>query len=232
MARSFTLAQLRTKVRERADIENSTFIDDTELNGYISASYARLHELLVQSGIAYFESEQTITTVAGTASYALPAAYYATIGVDFQRSTGQYLPLRRIMVQERNMFPASAADRSFAYRIVGSNVVLYPTPSAVQTYRHLYVPIATNLSADGDTVDGIAGWEELIINDAARKCLAKEESDTSAIEREIARDEARIENARLSRYLADTHRIARVNESDLLSDPDSLVPWEFYAFGR
>jgi hypothetical protein len=214
MARSFTLLALRTKVRERADIESSSFISDTELNGYISASYAVLYERLVLSGLAYFESTENLTAVAGTASYAISATHMSTIGVDWQRASGKYEPLRRLMPKERDNFPESSHP-AVGYMLVGQNIVLYPTPSAAATYRHVYVPAPADLTTDGQTVDGVSGWEEFIVNDAARKCLMKEESDTSAIERELDREIDRLEQARLHRYMADTPRITDDDEGEV-----------------
>ena len=49
------------------------------------------------------------------------------------------------------------------------------------------------MAADGDSLDGVNGWEELVVLDAARKALLKEESDTSGVEREIAMLVGRIE---------------------------------------
>lgn len=224
MARSFTLAQLRTKVRQRADIESSSFISDSELNGYISASYAVLYERLVLTGIAYFEATETLNIVAGTASYAMAASHMSTVGVDWQRAAGKFEPLRRLMPRERNMFPEPAHPAS-GYMLVGTNIVLYPTPSVSATYRHIYVPAPADLSADGDLVDGVSGWEEYIVNDAARKCLLKEESDTSAIEREIDRNLARIEEARLSRYIQDGPRITWDEGDDFLGEDHLNDRW-------
>lgn len=217
MARSFTLAQLATKVRQRADIENSTFVSDTELYGYISASYAVLYERLVLSGLAYFESTETVSAVAGTSSYALHATHMSTVGVDYQRASGKFEPVRRLMPRERDYFPEPSPVAA-AYRIVGTNLVLYPTPSIAATYRHIYIPAPADLTSAATSVDGVSGWEEFIVNDAARKCLLKEESDTSALEREIARDLDRIEEARLNRYAADGPRVTWEEDDDFMID--------------
>lgn len=226
MARSFTLAEIRTRARQRADMQDSTFVTDSELNGYISASYAVLYERLVLSGIAYFESTQTINVVAGTNLYALPSNHMSTVGVDWVRSSGKFLPLRRLMVRERDTFQ-EPAERAVAYRLVGNSIQLYPDPSSAQTYRHIYVPAPADLTLDTDTVDGVSGWEEFIVNDAARKCLMKEESDTSALEREIDRNLSRLDEARLNRYVADAPRIGDEDDRDFLDDYEGGVEWHW-----
>ena len=46
---SITLAELRTQARNRADMESSEFVTDTELTDYINSSIAELHDILIQS---------------------------------------------------------------------------------------------------------------------------------------------------------------------------------------
>lgn len=224
MARTFALSTLRTAVRRRADVENSTFLTDAEINTYISASYCELYDLLIKSGLNYQRSTQTPTIVAGTQSYALPADYYGTIGVDYQLDSTQWVTLPEIMVHERNYLPVSGGSRSLAYEIAGSNLILYPAPaSASQVYRHLYIPAPADLTSDGTTIDGVSGWEELVIVDAAIKCLSKEESDTNHLERERARLTGRIEEAALNRAWSTARRVSRVEDiqDEIVADPAS-----------
>jgi hypothetical protein len=70
---------------------------------------------------------------------------------------------------------------SLRYRLQGSNIVFEPSPSNNLSIRLTYVPRFTDLSSDTDTFDGINGWEDYVIIDAAIKMLAKEESDVSTL---------------------------------------------------
>lgn len=214
MARTFTLAQLRTKARERADMVGSLFVTDSELSGYVSASYCELYEMLVKSGQHFFESTQAIATT-GTGTYALPSDYFGTLGVDYQSSSTTYTALYPLMVQERNNFQPTTGSQAMAYRIVGSNIILYPTPPTGQAYRHLYVPCPSDLTSDAQTVDGVSGWEEFIVIDAAIKCLAKEESPTGHLERERERIKARIEEAAEIRAIASPMRVVDVQTAPM-----------------
>jgi len=139
MARTFTLVQLRTKARERADMVNSSFITDSELSGYISASYAELYDILVQSGLVYFTpTMQTITSVSGTENYALPADYYGTVSVS-RKEGNNYVPIGEYMITERHEYENSSAGDSVAYSPQGTNLSLLPAPSGGE-YRHMYIP--------------------------------------------------------------------------------------------
>jgi len=219
MARTFTLAQLRTKVRERADMVNSTFCSDSEINGYINASYTWLYDILVKSGLGYYaESTQSITA-SGAATVNLPADYYATLGVDYQAGADRWVELFELMPQERNRYGVgTAGDQALGYRITGTTITFYPTPASGQVYRHIYIPAPTNLSGDSDTVDGVSGWEELIVVDAAIKCLQKEESNTVPLERDRERLMARIEEMAENRALNTPRRVVDVYGDAV--DPD------------
>jgi len=197
----------------------STFVTDSELNGYISASYADLYDTLVRTGLAYFETTATINAT-GVETYSLPADHYATIAVDYRIDTTTWEPLREYMIRERHLYENQGAGYAEAYRVVGTNISLLPVPASGRVYRHRYVPAPANLTSDATNVDGVSGWEEWIVADAARKCLQKEESDTRTIERDLARLQARIEEAAENRAIAEprprptrrhleTHRLER-----------------------
>ncbi len=216
MARTFTILQLRTRARERADMVNSTFITDSELNGYISASYAELYDILIQSGLVYFTPTTQTITATGVETYALPAGYYGTVRIDRVEGSS-YLPLVEYMITERTNYENNGTGLAAAYSIQGSNVSLLPVPSS-GTYRHIYIPAPVDLSdttlyPDSTTIDGVSGWEEFIIVDAARKMLQKEESSTIALERDLGRLKERIEEMAQNRAWASPRRVTDVQSS-------------------
>jgi len=187
MARTVTLATLRTRVRQLADLENSAFVSDTELTDKINEAITELYDLLVRAaGDEYYATTSSITTTAGTAAYALPATFYKLCGVDWTNPpSGGTATLEPYTLLARNMFTGEANGWSFyqrpRYRLNRTNINFIPTPDAGQAITLHYVPTPTALSADGDTFDGIDGWEKLVVYTAAIECLIKEESDPSAL---------------------------------------------------
>jgi hypothetical protein len=190
---------------------NSSFVTDSELNGYLSASYAELYDLLVQSGLIYYTPTSQTITGNGSETYALPTDYYGSVQVD-RLSGGDYFPLSEYMITERYKYENLGGD-ALTYSPQGSNMSLLPAPSG-GTYRHIYIPAPVDLTAASDvtTIDGVSGWEEYIIADAARKMLQKEESSTTAIERDLTRLRARIEEAAQNRAWATPRRVTDVND--------------------
>jgi hypothetical protein len=211
MPRVFTVGQLATRIRERADMVNSTFITEPELRGYISASYAELYDVLVKSGLAYHEKQHDYTTDSG-ATYALPSDYYGTIGVDYHQDASRWVSLPELMPQERNRHQELGTGQALGFRIVGQSLVLLPTPPAGQEYRLIYVPCAVDLDSDAQTIDGVNGWEEYIVWDSVVKCLAKEESSTQTAERNRQRVLERIEEAAENRALSHPRRVVDAYE--------------------
>ncbi len=188
-----TLSSLRTRVRARADMKNSNFVEDSELNQYINSSYQELYDLLVASFEDYYTAAPTSFTVSsGSNTYDLPSDFYKLRGVDFSTDGSNYYTMQPFDFANRNNFNNSVGVLSGyqfqnKYRIVGDKLYFTPEDSAAGSYRLWYVPRATTLASDSSTLDGINGWEEYVVVDAARKCLAKEESDTTFL---IAEKEA------------------------------------------
>lgn len=192
---TITLAQLRTQSRQRADMENSRFVTDTELNSYINNSVAELHDILAEAyGSEYFVINVEIPIVSGTPSYDLPdgtlysaaPAFYELKGVDLKLDNQSYINIRPFNFNERNRF----GDFSFwdiagvtnvRYRIVGNQIMFSPQPDRNATVRLWYVPPATVLAADDDTLNDFNAYSEYVIVDAAIKMMQKEESDVTVL---------------------------------------------------
>lgn len=189
MALTVTLADLRTQVRQRADMENTTFVTDSEITGYINSAIADLYDVLTSKVEDYYTISASVVTNGTSDSFALPADFYKLVAVDYQLS-GLTQPMEKFNFQDRNRFIYNA--QVIRYRIIKNNILFKPVPSA-QTITVWYVPAFTALVSDSDTFDGINGWETYVVLDAAQQCLAKEESDVSAIVTEKAQVMAKIE---------------------------------------
>ena len=196
MARTRTLAQLRTQVRQAADIENAAAWTDSELDQHINDSIADLHLVLVECYEDDYTEAQSISTVAGTSSYALTGA--GAVGVVKVRSVEvlagtDYVPLVRWNFADRFLYESPGSGRPVAYRLIGKEAItLSPAPDAVYTVRVWLVPPPVALSLDADTYDGVSGYERYVVCDAAIKVGIKEESDVRALVGERERMLAKI----------------------------------------
>lgn len=221
MARTVTLLQLKTQSRLRADKVGSSFIQDSELVGYINNSACELYDLLVGAyGNDYFLKSNSFSTVGQTESYNLPTDFYKMTGLDYLISSDNVLTLRPYQFNERNKYRIGTYWNAIIgaagprYKINQSTISLLPVPDGVYNLKLWYVPACPTLALDTDTFDGINGWEEFIIIDAAIKMLQKEESDTSLLEKQKIMIMGRINQMAENRDAGQSFRITDVSNLD------------------
>jgi hypothetical protein len=185
---TFTESDLRTRARRRADMENSTFVSDAEIQDYLNSSISELHDFMVKSYEDYFVSEQTYNAPIATGGANLPDDFYKALGVDYN-SGGITSTLRAYSFTERNIYntPYAAIDRLAEpmYKVEGSKIKLIPTNSQSGTITLYYVPLPTQFSSTVTEIETIIpGYEEYVVVATAIRMLMKEESDTRQLELE------------------------------------------------
>lgn len=217
---SVTLATLRTRVRERADMVGSSFVGDTAtgLDSWINEGHQKLHGMLVEAmGEEYVSTSTALNTVAGTSTYALPAGFYKLYGIDLTYQGDTYA-LQPYMRAERAAYQQEewTLRGPPRYSLVGGNLKLQPTPQSVMAGTIFYAPEATVLASGTDAVNYPNGWEKYVVLYAAIQALLKEESSVNALKQELAEVEREIERAKESRDFAFPKSVV---------DIDMVDPW-------
>lgn len=161
--RTVTLQDIRLDCRDRADMPRARLVSDQNLDRYINDSVARVYKMLVAArGQDYYMKDQSFTTDGRNPSqYALNSDFWQLVNVTATDGTFRRT-LRPFTMKER--------ARWQEYAVPAGLVVTYS-----------YVPAPDRLTDPDATFDGIAGWEEWVVLDAAMKMLEKEETDTSAM---------------------------------------------------
>jgi hypothetical protein len=221
---AITLLQLRTQARQRANMENSTFVTDGEFNTYINLSISELYDMLCSKSDAdYNISSSTFTTVTNQDSYNLPVDFYRLRGVDLLIDPLRPVPLKRFEFAERNSIdPQFYGVVDIRYRLRGDKLTFTPTElMGGQSMRIWYIPLPTQLSADNHTLNGYNGWEELVIVKTAIKALVKEEQDTSQLTYEYEQLKLRLEQAMDSR---DSASPSRITDNERYFYPYDIAP--------
>lgn len=176
--------------QQRADRVNSSFVSTAEWNTYINQSAYELYDLLVNTFEDYYTTTPyTFTTDGTTSQYSLPPNFDKLVGVDLalNATSNAYVTIQKFDFISRNRYVYPNITSTFAgvfnlrYRLVGSTLMFIPTPSAGQQVRVWYIPRMTQLLKDTDQLDGVSGWIEYVIVDAAIKALQKEESDVTVL---------------------------------------------------
>ena len=177
MARTVTVQSIVDEVQKLVEDPSHKLASETDYVGRVNRAAARLYSFYVAAEPDRYRTEATITALAATSAYALPSDWLATIAVDY--AVGQdRAPLFRLQEEERNDFVGDTGQ-SRAFRVIGSNVVLYPTPLVGQTYTHVYIPTAPDLTqpiapaitALANTIDCRLGHEEYLEMVVARGLL-------------------------------------------------------------
>ena len=180
MSNVVTLAQIKARALDYADMTGSDFVVEARLLDYINAVAAELYDLLVNTNEDWFLKTHSVAVVSGTDAYELPSDYYKLIKA-FWVSGGRRHTIRQFMLSE--------LGGSSENPLQGGTVELW------------YVPQMLLFSDDGDTIgsayagDGtiveetpipplIRGWEDYVALGAAVRLLNREESDSSALLRE------------------------------------------------
>lgn len=209
MARSVTWASLKSQARALADEQTNTpttaFVTDAVLLGFGNGSIGRWHSMLVKAVPERFEASSPHTpTITGATSYALPSDHYLTLGVRRVDGTTE-TELPRIQYQERTKY-STAAGPAEAYYLKAATLALVPPPAS-GTYKHHYITAASVMAADGDTLDGVNGWERWIVYDMAIQMVLKAEGDPTALLAERQKIEDEIKGAGSDRDVTNPRRI-------------------------
>lgn len=155
MALSIVMSSLVTRCARRCDRESDSSIATAEWKALIHEVWSEGYSAVVESGSRYHETESTITAT-GATSYDEPDDMLHLVGIDLViDGAGRRRTLREIMAQERQNVAGETGEASF-YALVDDQIVLYPNPSG-GTYKVVYVPQPTDLSAAGDS-DNVDVW--------------------------------------------------------------------------
>lgn len=143
----------------------SGFVTAAEVTDLVNDEWPEVYRLLVELGPPdYYSASTTIATVVGTVAYALPADFFDETTI-YALDTNTYKrPLRKVQ------------DWGLA-RV--------QSPTAVVNVTMEYIPSPPVLAADGDTIDGIAGFDSLLTCRVARRLLQKRKQDTGSVDAEI-----------------------------------------------
>ena len=202
MARNETLANLNTRAYDLAGIpepanETAGYITKPQMRRFLNEGIGLYYRTLVSCSPDWVERDHPVTVVAGTATYSLPSDFWKvrSVGVAYH---GRIIPMRRYMSSERYQLQISSQIPDWRYRIVDSGIRLTgevqfqirPEPQAGATVTVFYIPNAPKLNTDGtddtEQLDGVVGWDEVIVMHATIKVKEKQEEDVADLQGDLA----------------------------------------------
>lgn len=218
-----TLAQLRASARQYADMTGSDFRTDAEVNHLVNLGLRSLWSVLVQSDQDRYLARTEVATTSGTREYALPADFVAVRLVELLEGTGseRAWPLERYSLSEGHTsdttlweaYPYEGAGIRYAVVMQGrdgsATVLRFDPDPGTRFFRVWYEQRFDDLAADGDTFDGVNGWEDWAALWAAEQLLAEEESAFQHLTMRRAELTERIKNIAGDRDMGRAPRVAR-----------------------
>lgn len=248
---TITLSSLIDQAKDMADMQNTTFVSDTEWTRYLNQGVRELYDLLLEAhGQEYFLKTFEITLTPPTNTYSLPDDLLAVKGVDYSTTSfPAQEPETPILGDKRydvlttdigntdvvEILPYNFADRHDAsplksvwrgrhhplmrYRVFAEEISTYTddvgpgnfvsdgyfnrirvTPAESGYLLVWYVPQVPLLSSGGTAAFPFwHGWQLYPALFAAKIALDKEESDSTAITRQLDRMHKRLQNMAMDR---------------------------------
>lgn len=139
-----TLAQLRTAVRDEISEPTPGFWSNAEIDRWLNrANYDLADAAAVESS-----TSSTVTTVSGTASYALPTGFGQVQQVEFvdPSDATAFRLLQPFDISER----IDQVGEPEGYYILGGLLFISPTPDAVYSIKLWYYKAGVTLALDAD----------------------------------------------------------------------------------
>jgi hypothetical protein len=212
VASSVTLAQLRTDARlyadQRAADYTNAFIKDPELNRLMNTKARELYDMLVAArGSEYYATEATLAIVSGTSRYSLPADFYELSSVTLEWAPNYFelmFPIGTVRerVTHQNRIGINQVWTRYSrkgYQLRASQIEFLPIPTGSVTCRLQYVPVYVDMAADGDSFDGINGWEKMLTLGVACEMREIEKRPSATLANLYAEQMARIETMKTER---------------------------------
>jgi hypothetical protein len=135
--------------------------------------------ITAQTDFRELQDLEEVTTVAGTATYALPTDFQRLVNVTLELSTGTILPLVSDANTRMDLEEISTGQPE-RFAIDGTNLRLWPTPSEEYTVRLRYYRIPTTLVNAGDVSEIPIQYHHLLVSYALFHCYQRENDYNAA----------------------------------------------------
>ena len=185
--RTVTLAQLRQDVSNQADIAGLTQRHGaTLLTRFINQGIQRFRERLSGEGARHFLAVATGTLQTGATSGfpfrqldagAVASGIVRVYGLDIKTQGGEWKRLEHTTFEDRASYggPISIGEPSVWAEYQTTKLAILPCPDRPFDYLLWYLPVANDLSADADTFDGVAGWEDYVVWDVVLRMMVRDQ---------------------------------------------------------
>ena len=181
-----TRLEIVTRARQKAHLENSTFVD-TAAPLFVQEAYIEVYHLFASKGMHMLETD-TSPTITGASTYTLPTDFYAVLNVMRLQGSDYYrlqpvqpdieLAARSLTGVEANFYKIRRTATN------GRTIQFYPNPTS-GTYTIHYVPECPVLSSDASVVITVGPSDALIACVLAKKFCVREQEHNNELDDEL-----------------------------------------------
>lgn len=184
-------------------VDSDASANAISLDSIINLKLASFYDLLVVArGHENYTTDYSFSTVAGTATYALPSDFYQllTVHLIWQANELEVIPAtsvrERLDYQNWNNTWSRWSPKAYRLRgtqtAAGSTLEIFPNPTTVVSASVRYIPEFAPLVTDTDTFDSVNGWENLVAIAAAIDLKTFAEKPLGNLPGLLEKEEARI----------------------------------------
>ena len=188
MTWTFTANEAIRRAKMKADMKNSNFISNADWYDFFNEAWTDLYDLLIETSEEYWIAEDTIT-LTGVTDYALPTDFYKSIAWDLavNPSSNIYTTIKKYNNSERNKTVGNVAN----------------IPSGQIRLLYYPIPVKYDSGTGDDPIEGVAGYEKMIVTHMAAMALEAEESSSTALRRAYDEQYRKIQEAATNRSMGE-----------------------------
>jgi hypothetical protein len=186
MARTVSLGQLTSDIREQADAVGASVRHTPQLiTRFINQSIQRFREKITGEGSTHYLTATSGTlTVGATSPYSFSSLSLASVAPSVVRTcemeitvNSEVLSLLHVPFASRNDYggPTSTGIPQAWAHYQTRTLAIMPAPNQTYAYTVWYLPVLTDLVNDTDTFDGVAGWEDFVVWDVVRRLIVRDQ---------------------------------------------------------
>lgn len=180
-----TRLDLRTLVLDYCDDPSGGYFTASVVNTRLNLAMRELQKALITANKQYYAKVVSTPLVNGQANYALPSDFLQIVRLEYVVSgSGDTAVTQNLLPatpnQKDNYLQVSGNPQFYTF--IKNNILLQPVPQDTQSLRLTYSYMVADMSADGDTPDAPAQYQEYIAVLAARDCFLKDGRPLGPIE--------------------------------------------------
>lgn len=184
-----TRLDLRTLVLDYCDDAAGGYFTASVVNTRLNLAMRELQKALITANKQYYAKVVSTPLVNGQANYALPSDFLQIVRIEYVVSgSGDTAVTQNLLPATPNQkdgYLQVSGNPQF-YTFIKNNILLQPVPQGTQSLRLTYSYMVADMSADGDTPDAPAQYQEYIAVLAARDCFLKDGRPLGPIESKMA----------------------------------------------